>query len=51
LALSESPLQGQEVLATETHVSREFRRLDKGHGPAIRAYLARRVEPDRVADK
>jgi hypothetical protein len=40
------------MIAAETRVSREreFRDLYEDHGPAVRAYLARRVEPDNVDD-
>jgi len=40
------------VIAAETHVSRErdFHLLYEDHGPAVRSYLARRVDPDHVDD-
>jgi RNA polymerase sigma factor (sigma-70 family) len=45
-------LQGFGVIAAETRVSREleFRRMYEDHGPAIRAYLSRRVERDQIDD-
>jgi DNA-directed RNA polymerase specialized sigma24 family protein len=45
-------LQGLPVIATETAVSRErdFHELYENLFPAVRAYLARRVEPDHVED-
>jgi RNA polymerase sigma factor (sigma-70 family) len=45
-------LQGSGVIAAETRVSREceFRALYEEHARAVRAYLARRVEPDNVDD-
>jgi RNA polymerase sigma factor (sigma-70 family) len=45
-------LQGFGVIAAETRMSREraFRDLYDDHAPAVRAYLARRVEPDHVDD-
>src|SRR3954452_12571505 len=52
LKLTHISLQGFGVVAAETRVSREriFRDLYEDHGPAIRAYLARRVESDHVDD-
>jgi RNA polymerase sigma-70 factor (ECF subfamily) len=45
-------LQGSGVIAAETRVSREpeFRAMYEDHGPAIRAYLSRRVAHDHVDD-
>jgi RNA polymerase sigma factor (sigma-70 family) len=45
-------LQGFGVIAAETRMSREreFSELYEHHGPAVRAYLARRVERDHVDD-
>jgi predicted DNA-binding protein (UPF0251 family) len=52
LTVTRFSLQGFGVIAAETRMSREraFRDLYEDHGPAVRAYLARRVEADHVDD-